>query len=194
MATERRDQATKPRRFGTSPRGARGLTLLELLVTLAIGVTVLTLGVSAFTTIIAENRMATAVNTLVSHLQLARSEAIKRGQDVTICVSTNKADTDACEGDASGWAIRYATVADQSGTPEVLRIQDGDFGSVVTISAQTDAITYSSDGTTNTAAASDEFKFQDGGGHSNCRMLKVSAVGYVSTTKQNSVVCPAYDD
>jgi type IV fimbrial biogenesis protein FimT len=178
-------------------RKARGLTLLELLVTLAISVLVLTIGVNAFSTIVAENRMATAVNTLVSHLQLARSEAIKRGQDVTVCVSTNSADTDACEGNASGWVVRYATVADQTGTPEVLRIQDGDFGSNVGITVQgnRDAVVYGPDGTTDTAAANDEFKFQDSGGSADCRMLKVSAVGYVTTKRVDDTeeTC-AYED
>ena len=61
-----------------------GFTLIELMMTIAIGAIVLTLGVPGFTSAIRSNRMTTNANELVASLNLARSEAIKRGLQVTI--------------------------------------------------------------------------------------------------------------
>ncbi len=67
-----------------------GFTLLDLLVTVAIVSILLTLGVPTFQTIIRNNRIVTQTNGLVSSLNLARSEAIKRGVRVTICKASNQ--------------------------------------------------------------------------------------------------------
>ncbi|MCK5360406.1 MAG: GspH/FimT family pseudopilin [Gammaproteobacteria bacterium] len=78
-------------------------TLTELLVTLSI--TSILLGSSAplFTGIIMNNRVVTISNDLLTALQVARSEAVKRNQDVTLCKS---ADSLSCGGNWSdGWII-----------------------------------------------------------------------------------------
>lgn len=62
-----------------------GVTLMELLVTLSIAVIVMTVAVPGFSNLIAETRRVTAVNELVGALNMARSEAIKRGVRVTLC-------------------------------------------------------------------------------------------------------------
>lgn len=69
----------------TSLINYRGFTLIELLVTLALVVILTTIGVPAFRHITTTNRMATEMNALVGDIQLARSEAIKRGHSVSIC-------------------------------------------------------------------------------------------------------------
>ena len=56
-----------------------GFTLVELIVTLVLAALVLALGVSSFQEMIRSNRLTTIVNELVGALNLARSEAIKRG-------------------------------------------------------------------------------------------------------------------
>lgn len=68
-----------------------GVTLIELLVTLAVVAILLTLGVSGFRTLIANAKMTTAANSLIGHLQFARSEAVKRNQKVKVCPSTDGA-------------------------------------------------------------------------------------------------------
>lgn len=62
-----------------------GFTLIELMVTLAVAAIVLTVAVPSFRDLIRHNRLATQANQLVSALNLARSEAIKRGVRVTVC-------------------------------------------------------------------------------------------------------------
>lgn len=77
----------------------RGLTLLELLIGLAV-VSIVALGATgSLAQLIQQGRMTSAVNHFVSALQLARSEAVKQGQQVVLCPS---ADGARC-GDSTDW-------------------------------------------------------------------------------------------
>lgn len=76
---------TACRASGARRRRQRGLTLIELIVTLAIVAIVSTLGVPSFSTALKNSRLTTEVNRFVSHIQLARSEAVKRNRTATIC-------------------------------------------------------------------------------------------------------------
>lgn len=62
----------------------RGFTLIELLVTLAIAGLLATIVAPSMSTFMARARLASDVNQVVSALNMARSEAIKRHQNVTI--------------------------------------------------------------------------------------------------------------
>ncbi|ADJ28935.1 GspH/FimT family pseudopilin [Nitrosococcus watsonii] len=66
-----------------------GFTLVELVITLAIAAIITTMAVPSFQEMIRKNRMATQTNEFIAALHLARSEAIKRGQRITVCKSTN---------------------------------------------------------------------------------------------------------
>ena len=80
-----------------------GFTLTELLVTLSITSILLTSATPMFSGILLNNRAASLTNNLLTALQAARSEAIKRNQDVTICKSS---DSLTCSGNWSdGWII-----------------------------------------------------------------------------------------
>jgi len=73
---------------------------------LAIVAIALGIGVPAFTTMLANTRMTEATNDLVSSLQAARSEAIKRQVTVTFCPTA--AGDGPCLNDgspASGWTV-----------------------------------------------------------------------------------------
>lgn len=61
-----------------------GFTLVELMITLTIAGILLTVGVPSFQSMIRNNRTATNANNLVTALNLARSEAIKRGVQVVV--------------------------------------------------------------------------------------------------------------
>lgn len=66
----------------------RGFTIQEVLTALAVTGLALSLAVPSFQNVVAEQRRATAVNSLVGTLQVARSSAMSRNQPVTICPST----------------------------------------------------------------------------------------------------------
>lgn len=64
-----------------------GFTLPELLMTIAIAGILLGVGIPSFNHLAQINRQAADGLLLTQHLRLARSEAIKRGQDVVFCPS-----------------------------------------------------------------------------------------------------------
>lgn len=84
----------------------RGFSLIELLFVLAVAAIALGIGVPAFTTLFANQRMSSATNDLVSSLHAARSEAIKRQVTVTLC-PTVEGDGPCLSGGnlASGWTV-----------------------------------------------------------------------------------------
>jgi type IV fimbrial biogenesis protein FimT len=62
----------------------KGFTLIELLVTISIVGVLASIGIPSFNGTIRNSRLTANVNTLVTSLNLARSEAIKRGQPVSV--------------------------------------------------------------------------------------------------------------
>lgn len=84
----------------------RGLTLVELLVTLAVAGIVLAVAVPNFRTMVQSNRASAHTNDFVMAVAYARSEALRRGGDVRLCASS---DQDTCTGEtdwAVGWVVR----------------------------------------------------------------------------------------
>ena len=57
---------------------------MELMVTIAIAAILIGIAIPSFTSTIASNRLTTSANELVTALNLARSEAVKRGQQVVV--------------------------------------------------------------------------------------------------------------
>ncbi len=100
----------KNQRFDT------GFTLIELMVTVAVAATVLTVGVPSFRELIQNNRLTTAVNDMVTEFNLARSEAVKRGAPVTLC-KRNTAGT-GCDSTVA-WLSGWIVFADTNGNGTV---------------------------------------------------------------------------
>jgi len=104
MATDRASNPTVVRGEIHCARAA-GFTMVELLITIAIALILLTLAVPSFRYVTNSNRIAGELNGLVGDLQFARAEAIKEGLTVTVCVS---ADGNTCSNATtwqSGWIV-----------------------------------------------------------------------------------------
>ncbi|MDD5365233.1 MAG: GspH/FimT family pseudopilin [Gallionellaceae bacterium] len=71
-------------------RSCRGVTLIELMVTITIVAILATVAVPSFVDFIRQNRVSATANEFVALVALARSEAIRRGNTVTVCKSADK--------------------------------------------------------------------------------------------------------
>jgi type IV fimbrial biogenesis protein FimT len=69
------------------PRTARGFTLVELVVTVAVVAISLTLGVPSFQGIMSRNKIATASNDVLLGLHAAKSEAIRQNAAIRFCLN-----------------------------------------------------------------------------------------------------------
>jgi type IV fimbrial biogenesis protein FimT len=90
----------------------QGFTLLELMVTLFIASILLGLAVPSFRDMSTRNRLVTYTNDFISSINLARSEAVRRGAPVSICHSD---DGTSCSGT---WNDGWITFADADGNGE----------------------------------------------------------------------------
>ena len=86
-------------------RQLRGLTMIELMVTLSLLVILTSLAAPSFIQTIASTRVSSATNELLSTLALAKSEAIKRGSRMTVCPSTDGTSCTAGTNWANGWIV-----------------------------------------------------------------------------------------
>jgi len=85
----------------------RGLSLIELLVTLSIAVILLTLGVPSFVDMITSNTATGYANDLLGDINYARSEAITRGRRVVVCKGAATAVGSGCAAGnwEDGWKV-----------------------------------------------------------------------------------------
>jgi len=89
----------------------KGFTLIELMITLVIAAILLTTAVPGFEALITNNRLSTQANAFIGALHLARSEAIKRNLNVTMCKS---GDGQNCSNNTSGFEQGWIMFVDQN--------------------------------------------------------------------------------
>jgi prepilin-type N-terminal cleavage/methylation domain-containing protein len=100
----------------------RGFTLVEVLVVMTITAILLAFAIPSFQTMIRNNRISSASNSLLAAMDLARSEAVRRSTVVTVCRSTNpEAVGPVCSSAANGgyaandWASGWIVFAKAAG-------------------------------------------------------------------------------
>lgn len=193
-STARRFDHDKPKISvleGMLMKQQRGFTLAELMVVLAMAAVLTGMAVPSFRTMIADNRLATATNTFVSHLALARSEAIKLRTTISLCRSGDPdAAAPVCAGAGStandwttGWLV-FANVGTAVGTFDagdtLLRVGAGfpAGGSLaVTANAVSNAsVTFRADGTSAMGGTA-VFTVCDDEGDIRGRQLTISTTG-----------------
>ena len=86
-------------------RAARGYSLYELIMTLAIVALVLTLGLPSFGGIVANHRLRVEVDALFHAIHLARKESVVRRRVVTICPSRDGQACDRTFDWSAGWIM-----------------------------------------------------------------------------------------
>ena len=103
----------------------RGFTLVELLVALTIAALLLTISVPSMSRMLHSARLTDASNALLSSLQLARSEAIKRNDRVTVCKSADGLSCTFAGGWEQGWIVFHDANHDGERNPEERIIERG---------------------------------------------------------------------
>lgn len=129
-----------------------GFTLVELMVTLAVAAILLTLAVPNFRDFLLNNRLTATANDFIAAANLARSEAIKRGRDATICASDTTAANPTCTG-VTDWGVGWLVWVDADGdgaldADERLRVFDPVPGGM-TFTANQAQFRFASSGTVN---------------------------------------------
>ena len=82
-----------------------GLTIIELMIAIAVLSIVLSVGVPSFERIMDTNQLAGQSNNFISSFNFARSEAVKRKQDIVICHSNDANDCAGSNGYEDGWHV-----------------------------------------------------------------------------------------
>jgi len=108
-----------------------GFSLIELLVVVAIVAILAALATPSFNTMLVKRAVQGAAGALVSDMRFARSEAVRRSAQVSICaLAANSSNT--CSGAPANWATGWMVFVDPSdsgtrgvrdGAEEILRVQ-----------------------------------------------------------------------
>lgn len=156
FASQRLPAHRAPRRGGQA-----GFSLMEVMVVAAIVAIMAVLAVPSFSGMVQRQRVKNAADAVLSDLRWARSEAIKRGQDVTVTITTTK---------TTPW--QYAIY--ESGSPNSIKLVSGSEFTGVALASNTNNIKFDSvrgtvigNGTVTVSAGQDT------------KYIKISALGRV---------------
>lgn len=173
---------------------SKGFSIIELMVTVAVVAILLSIAAPSFQTMIDNNRRASHVNEFVADLTYARSESLKRGNNVGLCRASDfNADTPTC-GSGSGWESGWIVFNDAdndnsfNNQDEVLRRHPALTGNEVTLRGNINNIMYWPSGR---AAVAGTFNRCDHRGASgdHARAIVIAMPGRVSISSQGAS-CP----
>ncbi|MFZ6048042.1 GspH/FimT family pseudopilin [Pseudomonas sp. CR3202] len=107
MSREVSERVARPTNSGLSRQS--GFTLVELMVTVVVLAVLLGIAVPSFTDVTLGSKLRSQANDLAAGVALARSEAIKRNQAVTLCASADGAACATSGGWHQGWIVRSSS-------------------------------------------------------------------------------------
>ncbi len=175
-----------------------GFTLVETIIAMAVVSVLLAIGIPSFRYVTNSNRIAAEINGLLGDMQYARSEAVKEGQPVTVCVSSDGATCTGPNTWQSGWIVfsdANGNAAFDAGTDVLLRIQKPFSGTDTFVATNAvAAVTFNREGYANGIANGTLMELHDSTNNTNwTRCLSVNLVGMIVSqtygTTTNGVTC-----
>lgn len=179
------------------PARQAGVTLVELLTVSVIIAILLAIGMPSYRYVTTNNRMATESDALLGDLQFARAEAIREGQQVSVCVSKNGSSCDAATLPPAwqeGWMI-YSnphSVTTVDGSDPLVRADTGfsSNGDTFQSSNSTYQINFSGNGFANLGVASMKITLHDPTASSQyTRCLLITQAGMMSVVTAATTGC-----
>lgn len=179
----------------TPRRRATAFTFVELLVSVTVLMILLAVGVPAFTELMARTRLTQVTNTLVGHLHLARSAAVKRGRERVAIGPYDSSGDDWLASDhwEGGYMVAIVALGATPTIREVLRRVDGaDLrGLTITTNNASPRFYFQPDGTSSVSAT---LTICDEKNPDNARAVVVDNVGRVRASGYrpggDPLVCP----
>jgi type IV fimbrial biogenesis protein FimT len=201
---------TLPKILSESPTqgiAQRGMTMVELMITLVVLAVLLGIAAPSFVRTMASNRMSTQTNEFIQGLKQARAEANRRGLSVAVQADEDLTPANFATGwtiftNASGDGVLASTPTDAEGTR--IRVNGRLAGNTVihrvNRSTATDPPTYTASSAAdrryivftsrgNSAGGAAFFRICDSGASINGRIVQVSTVGNV-TLDATDAACP----
>ncbi|MGB5438453.1 MAG: GspH/FimT family pseudopilin [Gammaproteobacteria bacterium] len=83
----------------------KGFTLIELIVTMSVAIIVVTVGVPSFRDVVKNSRITAQTNEFLASVNVARSEAVKRGETMTLCPSEDGIECEEDEVKKTDWSL-----------------------------------------------------------------------------------------
>lgn len=146
---QRRPEPASPQSKGCG--GTAGFTLIELMVTLAVGALLLTVAIPSFRTLLRNYQVSTQADDFLGSVLTARSEAVKRGAQVVLCAvpDSTVALPNCTAGAASAWMV-FVAPTPNTGQPAnaaaILELHPNLANGVLLRADSTKSVTYMSTG------------------------------------------------
>ncbi len=156
--------------------GFSGFTLIELMVTLTIAGILMAWAAPSYTTFVKNNRLTTQANDMMADLALARSEAIKRATNITVCKSTDGVTCNAGAGWDDGWIVVNTASGQVFRAHEALTGQNTIVGTANAAPGLTNQMVYTRTGMSGLGGP-EEFRICDDRGAARGRLIRVAITG-----------------
>lgn len=172
--------------LGSAAARARGYSLTNLVTTMTITGVLAATAVPTMQDLAYEQRLVTQVNELFGDLQLARSEAIKRAAQVTLCKSSDGVACSTTSNWQDGWIVFVDTDGDEtvdSGETIIRAGQALTAGTTLRYGTSYDYVYYKYDGS---AWPNATFTFCDSRGASYARAVVITQSGRARISDKSS--------
>lgn len=176
-----------------------GFTLIELMVTLAVAIILLAVGIPMFSQMQANSRTTAQTNGLVSAITLARAEAVGKRVPAAICAKGNSVPTNFTCGGAGDWANGWEVFLDEggvegaydAGTDTIIRVFDP-LPAQSQVDAGVGALRFLVDGAIDTSLIAGPQTVcvaqpNDGSYHN---LVQINLAGQIRTERQAGAMCP----